>query len=199
MEDFRAYAKRFKSYVCDRLVSGEFCAPALPWEFTTIFCYAATDEVFWIALEECCFLGPLDIKHLQRVAASLGVSDIDHRIECYNHKTKTTLMSLRDLAKRGELQEFVGDDPQQFFWPYKAHNSRYDRYLKSDKWKSKRRKVLTRANGKCEGCLEARATEVHHVDYQHLFDEPLFELRALCSECHRAISEQDKAKKGRED
>lgn len=60
----------------------------------------------------------------------------------------------------------------------------YSKYLQSDKWKAKRAKVMRRANNICEGCREAKATEVHHLTYIHLKDELLFELVALCHECH---------------
>lgn len=60
----------------------------------------------------------------------------------------------------------------------------YNEYLASDKWAAKRRKVLDRAGNICEGCRQAKATEVHHLTYEHLFDEFLFELVALCRPCH---------------
>lgn len=60
----------------------------------------------------------------------------------------------------------------------------YAAYLTSPIWKAKRDKVLKRARGICEGCLEATATEVHHLTYNHIFDELLFELVAVCESCH---------------
>lgn len=60
----------------------------------------------------------------------------------------------------------------------------YNSYLTSEKWRSKANKVLVRARYICEGCGQNKATEVHHLTYAHIFDEFLFELVALCSECH---------------
>jgi hypothetical protein len=60
----------------------------------------------------------------------------------------------------------------------------YDIYLDSATWHAKRSKVLDRAKGLCEGCLERRATQVHHLTYNHIFEEFLFELIAVCDECH---------------
>jgi len=60
----------------------------------------------------------------------------------------------------------------------------YIEYLASDRWASKRTKVLERAKYVCEGCGDAKATEVHHLTYSHLFEEFLFELVALCHACH---------------
>jgi len=59
--------------------------------------------------------------------------------------------------------------------------------IDSDQWRDKRVLVLKRACGMCEGCGQARAREVHHKTYQHLGAEFLFELVALCVECHRRI------------
>jgi DnaB-like helicase N terminal domain len=60
----------------------------------------------------------------------------------------------------------------------------YSEYLNSDAWKAKRRKVLDRCGGLCEGCREDRVTEIHHLTYAHVGDELLFELVGLCDACH---------------
>jgi len=57
-------------------------------------------------------------------------------------------------------------------------------YLQSDEWKSKRRLVLKRAGGICEGCGVAEAVEVHHLHYNNHMNEFLFELVAVCRPCH---------------
>lgn len=57
-------------------------------------------------------------------------------------------------------------------------------YLLTPRWKHKCDLVKKRAGGLCEGCLEAPATEVHHLTYKHWRDELLFELVALCRDCH---------------
>jgi 5-methylcytosine-specific restriction endonuclease McrA len=63
----------------------------------------------------------------------------------------------------------------------------YDEYLKTDAWRAKRRKVLQRAGGICEGCSERQAEHVHHKTYEHAGRELLFELVALCRECHDLV------------
>lgn len=75
-------------------------------------------------------------------------------------------------------------------WVMKVHDSPtgwYAEYLRSDRWQSLRRKVLVRAGGRCEGCLDAPATEVHHRTYEHVCKEFCFELVALCDACHRRV------------
>jgi hypothetical protein len=67
-----------------------------------------------------------------------------------------------------------------------AFNTWYAQYLETDAWQAIRAKVLRRANGVCEGCMDARPTEIHHLTYQHVGQELLFELVALCRPCHEA-------------
>ena len=65
----------------------------------------------------------------------------------------------------------------------------YDEYLKTDAWARRRVLVLKRASGVCEGCGEEVATEVHHRTYDHVGNEFLFELVALCKPCHDRLHE----------
>jgi len=71
--------------------------------------------------------------------------------------------------------------------------SRYNTYLETPEWRAKRTKVLKRTGGLCEGCSERAATQVHHLTYAHVFEEFLFELVALCNECHERIHQEDQA------
>lgn len=59
--------------------------------------------------------------------------------------------------------------------------------LRSPKWRDIRARVLRRANGVCEGCGLRLPVQVHHVDYAHMGDEFLWELRAVCIECHERV------------
>ena len=63
----------------------------------------------------------------------------------------------------------------------------YQDYLRSEQWQQLRRKVLARDKWTCQGCLSARATEVHHRTYGHLRREFCFELISLCDACHRRL------------
>jgi 5-methylcytosine-specific restriction endonuclease McrA len=61
---------------------------------------------------------------------------------------------------------------------------RYNAYLKTPQWRTKSQMVLERASYRCEGCGMARATQAHHLTYDHVGDELLWELRAVCKGCH---------------
>lgn len=65
----------------------------------------------------------------------------------------------------------------------------YDGYLKSAVWIERRAQVLKRANGKCEACGVAAAEHVHHLTYDHVGREPLFDLVAICHPCHDSVHE----------
>lgn len=66
----------------------------------------------------------------------------------------------------------------------------YHAYLASAVWAEKRRKVIERAGGICEGCRDQPAEIVHHLTYYHIYDEFLFELVALCRLCHDRIHDE---------
>lgn len=69
--------------------------------------------------------------------------------------------------------------------------SNYAAYLDSPGWHERRRLRLEADRFVCQarlaGCL-ARATEVHHLSYRFVGNEPLFDLVSVCRPCHEAIS-----------
>lgn len=71
----------------------------------------------------------------------------------------------------------------------------YNAYLKSDKWKRKRAAILERDKGICRACQSRPATQCHHLTYAHVFDEPLFDLVAVCAPCHDKITAMDRERR----
>jgi hypothetical protein len=65
-----------------------------------------------------------------------------------------------------------------------AWHEEHDPYLKTPEWKHRRDLVLKRAHHLCEGCGEQMAVIGHHRTYDHYGDEFLFEILALCPDCH---------------
>lgn len=63
----------------------------------------------------------------------------------------------------------------------------YNQYLESEEWQQKRSMVLKRANWICEGCGKNRANQVHHLTYERVGHEMLFDLVAICKDCHESI------------
>lgn len=71
----------------------------------------------------------------------------------------------------------------------------YNRYLESPEWKAKRSKVLNRDHWRCtmrrNGCT-LLATEVHHLTYKNVGDEPLEDLTSICHDCHEQITAESR-------
>lgn len=61
----------------------------------------------------------------------------------------------------------------------------YTAYLLTPKWQDKRERV--------QACLKRKATQAHHLTYKHVFDEPLFDLVAVCEICHQAIHKRERS------
>ena len=68
---------------------------------------------------------------------------------------------------------------------------KHEDYLASPEWAERRSLVMDRASGLCEGCRKAPATEVHHLSYSNWGHELLFELVALCGDCHARTHRRD--------
>lgn len=66
----------------------------------------------------------------------------------------------------------------------------YKEYLQTSQWRDKRHRVLERDGELCQACLKRRATEVHHLTYEHVGDEPLFDLVSICHVCHERLHEE---------
>ena len=67
----------------------------------------------------------------------------------------------------------------------------YSNYLSSESWRDKRIKVLQRDKYICQGCFTQKATEVHHLTYENLYDELLFQLISVCHSCHEKIHKKE--------
>lgn len=66
-------------------------------------------------------------------------------------------------------------------------NKPYRDYLKSDKWAKKRQKILKRDNYQCVRCGSDSRLQVHHLNYDNIFDEEQSDLITVCGFCHALI------------
>lgn len=64
--------------------------------------------------------------------------------------------------------------------------NKYQKHLKSQKWREIRQVKLQSVNYKCEWCGEKDSLQVHHKHYDTLGDEGTKDLLALCQSCHWA-------------
>jgi len=88
--------------------------------------------------------------------------------DAYWERDKVDAKSIADEAER-RLQE---------------RRTFYTQYLQSDAWREKRRLVIERQSNICSGCRMAPITEVHHLSYDNLGDELLWQLQGVCRACH---------------
>jgi hypothetical protein len=72
-------------------------------------------------------------------------------------------------------------------------HERYDAYRQTATWQNVRRKVLERDARLCQACRNAEATQVHHLTYERVFNEALFDLVSVCQKCHETIHGENKA------
>jgi 5-methylcytosine-specific restriction endonuclease McrA len=68
-----------------------------------------------------------------------------------------------------------------------AITQQYKNYLESTKWRAKRLRVLRRDNFVCQKCKKQQATQVHHLTYKRIYNEPLTDLLSVCKDCHEKI------------
>jgi 5-methylcytosine-specific restriction endonuclease McrA len=95
----------------------------------------------------------------------------------FDESLKARFKQLRDDSAKSIMDQF---DRNAFL-------TEYSPYLNSDAWAKRRSLVMQRTQGLCEGCRETRASEVHHLTYEHVGNEFLFELVALCMACHERL------------
>lgn len=91
------------------------------------------------------------------------------------------LAMLSHDQRREEMGELEQLAKSQEWW------IKYNNYLLTAEWKDKRERVLDRDDYLCQACLKRRATQAHHLTYKRVFNEPLFDLAAVCDVCHRAL------------
>ena len=64
-------------------------------------------------------------------------------------------------------------------------------YMSSENWKRLRQQRLIHSKGLCEaqtkGC-NIYASDIHHISYAHIGDEAVWDLRAVCRQCHKKVS-----------
>jgi 5-methylcytosine-specific restriction endonuclease McrA len=87
----------------------------------------------------------------------------------------------REVERREAEEAIEAESDKWWAW--------YNDYLRSPAWRVRRALVMRRAGGTCEGCLSAPATQVHHATYDHVGNELLFELHAICDDCHERAHE----------
>lgn len=99
-------------------------------------------------------------------------------------------LSWRDRAnrRRQELYEQFRNNQGQAWW------EAYNLYLQSPRWRKKREAVIAR-DVICQACRCRPAVQAHHLTYDHIGYEPLFELVGICVECHESLHNPSETEK----
>lgn len=156
----------------------------------------------------------------RRVVDNGGVQYVEQCLRC-GSATSNPIAKTKALALNGGNEPPQFDDDLLSNWErgysdgwakisreYKENVERYEKarknrttewwesykvYLNSPEWKAKREKVFLRAQEICEGCRDEKAVHVHHTSYEHVGNEFLFELVAVCTKCHDRIHASDES------
>jgi 5-methylcytosine-specific restriction endonuclease McrA len=107
---------------------------------------------------------------------------LDGELESVTCKGCLTSFETRQRDARRHYDDEERQRARQRAW-WKDYNA----YLLTPDWRARRLAVLRRANGTCEGCGQQAATQVHHLTYERIGCEMLFDLVALCDACHHAL------------
>ena len=121
----------------------------------------------------------------------------------WTESVKKASLSLKEQKSSPEFDESIREQwdnwkkakwetYQTQYHEYREKQSRawweaYTAYLETAEWRDKRNRVLARDGYLCQACLRRKATQVHHLTYDHVLDEPLFDLVAVCSVCHKHL------------
>jgi 5-methylcytosine-specific restriction endonuclease McrA len=111
----------------------------------------------------------------------------------------TQRFDLWEAARLDDYQRVIDKHVRWQSGDSERRYSKYQEYLRSPEWAAIRAKVIKRAGGVCEGCLDRPATQAHHLHYQTLFREFCFDLVAVCSECHERYHKIEDETRGRGD
>lgn len=65
-----------------------------------------------------------------------------------------------------------------------TRDEKYERYIRSDAWKQRRKGALKRAEHRCQVCYSKSRLDVHHRTYARFEDERAGDLTVLCRRCH---------------
>jgi hypothetical protein len=130
--------------------------------------------------EQCIDCGKLLARSLSHSLATSDTPDVDEervKAAIENERQQWIEQSNQALQEINERREREAEE----WW------TKYNDYLCTPDWQARRALVLKRSGGICEGCRERRATQVHHLNYNHVTNEFLWELVAICDVCHERV------------
>ena len=101
--------------------------------------------------------------------------------------------ALRQKQRQEEILAWALRSEQQQQEESAAWWRNYKTYLLSPEWKAKRQMVFARDLFLCQICHFAGASQVHHLSYRRVGDEPLTDLISVCGPCHSTIHHKEQS------
>lgn len=126
-----------------------------------------------------------------KILESKSQKQSDYNLEKIKETTFENFEKYKKIIQDKESKEFSELLANLRSNKVKSIREIYNTYIKSDAWKEKRNFVLLRDQNICQICGK-KAMDIHHLTYAHLEREYLFELIALCRECHLNEYHKDK-------
>jgi hypothetical protein len=182
--------------------------------FITVACEKCLEHFKIIDYDDCCkspnlqtvrFVDGAGKNHVRNQCQSCGTIK-SNSVGGYSAHEKT-MLPLADKNRNEETQERRYSLRTQLYERYRDRLNRrqfqketlwwkaYKAYLETPKWREKSMLVLERENYLCQACRKRRATQAHHLTYEFLGHEPLFQLVAVCKPCHEHLHKIRNAKR----
>lgn len=140
-----------------------------------------------IVRNQCLDCGRLLGNPVKRTPETDLLNEIDRELEpAYNTRRKGEHDAIARRYVKLQQSRWRGSAKGKTYFQ-QSHQA----YLTSSEWRDRKQLVMDRANGLCEGCRRSRPTEVHHLTYRNWGKEFLFELVALCGDCHDRVHRLD--------
>ena len=138
-------------------------------------------------------------KWLEAVPGRRVIAAMDEQVTCGGcRQKKITLDEAPHQAEMREQQQAQWREhreQEQVRWHAARMAELRERYARPD-WQELRDQVLQRDSFLCQGCRRNRATAVHHLTYDRLGREVLFDLISVCTHCHERIHPHLEASNG---
>ena len=135
--------------------------------------------------------GGFQLKHQCMVCGAAVGSAIAH--DKFNIQIDEWDLSL-EAAWKENVNKFYRDNAFQLEQNIENKSTQwwkqYNKYLLSEQWRDRRDRIFRRAGYICEGCGAKPASQVHHLSYKNVGKEFLWEIVAVCDDCHARCHEK---------
>lgn len=130
------------------------------------------------------------LRCFQTVGSAVKHADAPSDAPSFDEQKRNEFQGKISAEYSRRWQEQQAERDAQFNREREQRRQVYWEYLQSIEWRRKREAVLERDNYQCKAQLPdctGRASQAHHLTYERIFDEPLFDLISVCRSCHERL------------